>query len=117
MALKKQNKTKKQEVKELIQMADFLSNKEMVEWIALVDVVSVSKLKDIGNYFEKLLSERDVFIMEQLYKYKLGSEYKQKIKDISQKYEKESRKKEEKFIIVQENPEEILKKLQDIDET
>jgi hypothetical protein len=101
----------KKELIEVINSSAYISDFNKLEWEGMVNTMTVKQLKEAYVYFSKSKTEEDDFKLKLLFKAKLGDKYKSDIKQITEKFKKESIKKEEK---VKTNADDILKKLDNI---
>jgi len=102
----------KNKIKKMIQSTMYLDTKSRHEWLKLVDSATDDELVKINAFFAKAKKAQDLHKFKTIHKFGFGKEYLKKIKEISNKYTKKAIKSSEKTKLKNnENPEEILKKL------
>ncbi|MBN1494373.1 hypothetical protein JW911_01400 [Candidatus Peregrinibacteria bacterium] len=115
-AISKPTKSKtKDDLIKLIKSADYLNDIQKKEWLIICEKLDISQHKLLYDAFINAENEEKDFKLKLIFKYNLADTYKSKIKEISAKYQIQSRKKDEAYLSkTEEKPEEILNKLQNI---
>jgi len=115
----------KKQIIKIIKETDFLTIADKKEWLKIVDIADVHELNEIHDFFVKAEKAQNNKKLKIIYKAGLGDRYKKKIKSLSDKLIKTAIKKQEihdkqgenapdKILKKLENPENILKALDEI---
>ncbi|MBN1494363.1 hypothetical protein JW911_01350 [Candidatus Peregrinibacteria bacterium] len=109
------NKVLIDKLKNLVKFAEFLPDSQRNDWIFMADSLSEKDLKTACRYFEKANTDLSNKKLEIVFKSGLSSEYLAQIKKLADDYRKQTTHKEEMHLQkTSENPEEVLKQLNDL---
>ncbi|MBU1446526.1 hypothetical protein KKD70_04680 [Patescibacteria group bacterium] len=107
--------TTKISINGLVDKADYLSFTEKKEWMEIINTANQSELNEIRDFFVNAREAQNNRKLKIIYEANLGDEYKRKIKSLSDNFIKQSIKKQEAHAgKTNENPENILKELDEI---
>lgn len=109
------NKALIEKLKKSVEVAEFLSVPEKNKWLELAATLALTDLHEACKYFENASIDLEDKKLEIVYKAGLGNEYIEQIKNLAAVYKKNTVQKEETHLRkTTENPEDVLKQLDDL---
>ena len=104
-----------QNIKELINNANYLSIEDQKEWLKVVEIADLNNLDKIYEFFMKTEKVENDKKFKIIFEANLSDKYKKKIESLSRKFIKTAIKKQEKYDKQGENnPNIILQKLESL---
>lgn len=109
------NKEQIEKLKKLVNEAEFLFIPEKKKWLEMADTLTLADLQEAIRHFNQATTDLEDKKLKIIKKAGLGDEYMEQIKKLANSYKKETIQKEEKHLRkTTENPEDVLKKLDNL---
>lgn len=104
-----------EKLKNLVETAEFLAKPEKNKWLDIADSLEPADLQEACKYFVDAQAKLQDNKLKAVYNAGLGEEYVELIKNLADSYKKEGIQKEEAHLKkTTENPDDVLKQLDDL---